>query len=114
ERERRYGSAAALAQDLQRHLRSEPVEAGPPSALYRFRKLVRRNRLAVGGAAALVLLLIAGIGVSTWQAVRARRAEALASERLAQVVAEKTRGDEEAAIARAVNEFLQEDILRQA
>ncbi|WP_395737345.1 protein kinase domain-containing protein [Prosthecobacter sp.] len=75
ERERRYGSAAAFADDLQRHLNDEPVEAGPPSSFYRFRKLVQRNRLAVASAAAMLALLLAGIAVSTWQAVRASRAE---------------------------------------
>jgi WD40 repeat protein len=82
ERERRYGSAAAFAEDLERHLRNEPVEAGPPSALYRFRKLVQRNRLAVGSAAAMVTLLLAGIAVSTWQAIRAARAEQIARSQL--------------------------------
>jgi WD40 repeat protein len=79
ERERRYGSAAAFAEDLERHLKNEPVEAGPPSALYRFRKLVQRNRLAVGSAAAMLALLFAGVAVSTWQAVRANRAEKVAN-----------------------------------
>ncbi len=85
DRERRYESAAAFAQDIERHLKNEPVEAGPPSAIYRLRKLVQRNRLAFGAAAAILVLLIAGIGVSTWQAVRAIRAEKLANQRLADV-----------------------------
>lgn len=67
ERDRRYDSAAALAQDLERHLRNEPVEASPPGALYRFRKLVRRNQLAFASAAAITVLLVTGIVVSTWQ-----------------------------------------------
>ncbi len=85
ERERRYESASALAQDLERHLKNEPVEAGPPSAFYRLHKLIRRNRLAFAAAAAIAVLLVAGIGVSTWQAVRASRAEGLARQRLADV-----------------------------
>ncbi len=80
DRERRYGSAAALAADIARHLASEPVEAGPPSALYRFRKLVRRNRLAFASAAIIFLLLVGGIAASIWQAVRAKRAEGQANE----------------------------------
>lgn len=91
ERARRYESAAALAQDLERHLNNEPVEAGAPSALYRMRKLVRRNRLAVGASAAILTSLVAGIAVTTWQAVRATRAETLATERLHQVTAERRR-----------------------
>ncbi|MFN0080719.1 MAG: protein kinase domain-containing protein [Prosthecobacter sp.] len=100
ERERRYGSAAAFAEDLERHLNNEPVEAGPPSALYRFRKLVQRNRLAVGSAAAMLVLLLAGIAVSTWQAVRATRAErTVREERDKQdtLLWTASRGDHEAA-----------------
>ncbi len=101
ERERRYGSAAAFAEDLERHLNNEPVEAGPPSALYRFRKLVQRNRLAVGSAAAMLALLLAGIAVSTWQAVRARRAEKVVREERDKQEAllwTASRGDHEAAL----------------
>ena len=78
DRDRRYGSAGALAADIQRHLDDEPVEAGPPSAWYQFGKFARRNRLALASAASIALLLVAGIAVSTWQAVRATRAEQLA------------------------------------
>jgi non-specific serine/threonine protein kinase/serine/threonine-protein kinase len=107
DRERRYGSAAALASDIARHLHSEPVEAGPPSALYRFRKLVRRNRLAFTASAGIVLLLVAGIAVSTWQALRAQRAEVKA-------VKERERADGEAGISKAVSAFLRHDLLAQA
>jgi hypothetical protein len=82
DRARRYDTANAFAQDLQRHLNDEPVSAGPPSAGYRLRKLVRRNRLAFAAAAAVLMLLAAGITASTWQAVRATKAEQLAEGRL--------------------------------
>ena len=61
----RYESAAALAADVQRHLDAEPVEACPPSTLYRVRKLLQRRRgsvIAVSGVAISLLLLAAGIG----------------------------------------------------
>jgi serine/threonine protein kinase len=74
-REKRYGSAEALAADIQRHLDDEPVEAAPPSARYQFGKFARRNRLELAFAASLFFLLIVGIGASTFQAVRATRAE---------------------------------------
>lgn len=67
ERERRYETANALAEDILRYLRSEPVSAAAPSALYRFKRLVRRNRLAFGAAAAVFAALAAGVTVSTWQ-----------------------------------------------
>jgi WD40 repeat protein len=85
DRDRRYGSAGALAVDIRRHLGHKPVEAGPPSAWYQFGKFARRNRLALASAASIVLLLVAGIAVSTWQAVRAaqERDRALKAERRA-------------------------------
>jgi len=58
DRKRRYGSPSELAVDLGRYLRNEPVSAHTPSAAYRTRKYVRRNRLAVAMAAAAVLLLV--------------------------------------------------------
>jgi len=64
DRNRRYDSASALAADVQRYLHDEPVQAIPPSARYRFRKFVRRNRTAVGAVSVLALALagmIAGV-----------------------------------------------------
>ena len=55
DRSRRYETANALALDLERPLRHEPVLAQPPSATYRFRKFVRRHR--VGMAVAVVVQL---------------------------------------------------------
>ena len=46
DRTRRYETANGLAQDIERHLNNEPVVARPPSRLYRFQKVVRRNKLA--------------------------------------------------------------------
>jgi len=53
-RDERYPSVLALAQDLRRHLASEPIEARPPGLGYRVRKLVRRHRVAVGVTGILV------------------------------------------------------------
>jgi tetratricopeptide (TPR) repeat protein len=76
DRERRYASASALAADVGRHLKHEPVLARPPSTSYRLAKFVRRNRVAVAAAAAIVLALVGGIIGTSWQAIRATRAEA--------------------------------------
>ena len=46
DRNRRYETASGFAADIERHLHDEPVEAGPPSAAYRLRKFVRRNKAA--------------------------------------------------------------------
>jgi serine/threonine protein kinase len=63
DRERRYQSAAELAEDIRRHLRHEPIRARPPSLLYRLGKFVRRRKAAVVAAAALLALLLGGTAV---------------------------------------------------
>ena len=68
----RYATVAELGDDLQRHLRGEPVRAQPDSLWYRTRKLVSRNRLAVGAAAVVTLALSTGLLAALWQANRAR------------------------------------------
>jgi serine/threonine protein kinase len=66
DRTRRYETANGLAMDVQRHLSNEPVMARPPSRLYWFRKLVRRNRMAFAAGGAVVAALVVGMGTSTW------------------------------------------------
>ena len=78
DRARRYETANGLAADLKRHLDNEPVVARPPSTAYRAQKAWRRNRLAFAAAAAVAGALTVGLGISTWQAVRAKRAERVA------------------------------------
>ncbi len=70
DRERRYGTPAELAADIRRHLESKPVEARPATVAYRFRKYVRRHKIA---AAMVALFLLAGAGVTIAQAVQLRR-----------------------------------------
>jgi eukaryotic-like serine/threonine-protein kinase len=62
DRNRRYESAVALANDVERHLLDEPVQASPPSRWYRTRKFVRRNRRALVSAAALGVALMVAVG----------------------------------------------------
>jgi hypothetical protein len=73
DRTRRYETAAAFAADVERYLHDEPVEACPPSAWYRFRKLARRNR-AVLAVTACVFLALAGLGGGIGWAIRDRTA----------------------------------------
>jgi serine/threonine protein kinase len=94
DRTRRYETAAEFAADVQRYLADEPVLACPPSAGYRMRKFVRRNRGPVLAASLVTLALVAGVVGTAWQAVRAeqgRRAEAerAEGERLAKLDAER-------------------------
>jgi serine/threonine-protein kinase len=75
EADRRYASAGALADDVQRHLDGKPVEAHPPSAWYRARKFIQRHRGSVLVTATLVLALFSALGLALWQA-RVARSEA--------------------------------------
>jgi WD40 repeat protein/serine/threonine protein kinase len=79
DRTRRYETAYGLARDLQRYLADEAVDACPPSAAYRLRKLARKYRTGLGLTATFVALLLAGVVVSAWQAARATRAEVVAA-----------------------------------
>ena len=75
DRTRRYDTANGLAMDIKRHLGHEPVVARPPSTAYRFSKAWRRNRVLFAGAGAVAAAIVAGAGVSLWQAAVATRAK---------------------------------------
>ena len=104
DRVRRYATAHALALDVERHLNGEAVLAGPPSGLYRVRKMVRRHRGMFLSAGAVALVLVVGIIGTSWALVQARRAE-----RQAAVSAVEAR--RQTAIAGTVNAFLNQDLL---
>jgi serine/threonine protein kinase len=128
DRNRRYETASSFAADIERHLHDEPVEAGPPSAAYRFRKFTKRNKAALIAASVVTAALFLGLIGTTWQAIRATHAErltqvqrdrALEAEKLAKGESERAnqeaaRAKNEAAIAQAVNDFLNHDLLEQA
>ena len=75
EKDRRYSSAAELADDIRRFLRDEPIAARPPTTIYQVRKFARRHKAIVAGVVGSVLVLLIGVMATSWQAVRARRAE---------------------------------------
>jgi serine/threonine protein kinase/tetratricopeptide (TPR) repeat protein len=75
DRTRRYGTPSELAADIQRYLNHEAVSARPASTGYRLRKYVRRHQALVAGVATVVLVLVAGVAVSTLEAIRARKAQ---------------------------------------
>jgi tetratricopeptide (TPR) repeat protein len=104
DRVRRYETPHALALDVQRHLNDEPVLAGPPSGMYRARKLFRRHRRPLLAAGAVVLALIAGMVGTAWALLRAVQAER-------QAAAEAVESRRQTAIAEAVNGFLNNDLL---
>jgi hypothetical protein len=110
DRARRYDSAGALARDIERYLADEPVDACPPSATYRFRRFTKKHRKPLAAAAALLLVLVAGVVTSTWQAVRAARAEQRAMDAAALMQAE--RDQTRLALVRQVAERLDGDLRR--
>ena len=93
ERAQRYASPSELAADIGRYLGNEAVLAVPHSAAYRAWKFARRHRAALITAGAFAVVLVAAAVVSIGQGIRANR---------------------EAAAARAVNDFLRNDVLAQA
>ena len=97
---RRYSSAADLAADIRHYLHDQPIQARPSTVAYQLQKFARRHKALVAGFAAAMIALIAGTVVSTWQAIRASRAERAAIQ--------------ERNTANAVNDFLQNDLLAQA
>lgn len=80
DRQRRYESASAMAADIERYLHGQPVHAHPPSQWYRLQKVVARNRTVLTAAMLVVAALLAGTGVSIWQALRAHDARHQAEE----------------------------------
>jgi serine/threonine protein kinase len=73
DRNRRYQTAGELAQDIERYLTDQPVEACPPSAAYRFRKFARRNSAALAIASTLAMAILIAVGTVGW-AIRDRSA----------------------------------------
>ena len=71
-RERRYESAGELAADLKRFLNNEAVLACPPSRVYRFRKLVRRNKAVSISAGVITLTLVVSLAVTSSMYLRER------------------------------------------
>ena len=89
----RYATAAALADDLQRWLRDEPVLAQPDSRWYRTSKFVARHRGAVVSSVAVLLAIVGAAGVAVWQGQVAREQARIASS--------------EARTSQAVQDFLE-------
>ncbi len=98
DRTRRYDTANGLALDIQRHLSSEPVSAGPPSASYRFRKFVRRNRAGVFAAFAVGCALLLGLAGTSgglyWALQEKNRADTAAEQAQVAEAEAKSRSEE--------------------
>ena len=142
DRTRRYQTATAFAEDIQRYLNDAPVQACPPSFSYRLQKITRRNKGLLITGALVAASLCAGLLGTSWQAILATRAEAEArqQERTAMASADSERqarelesdqrrkaeiaefearqhegaAKDQLAISNAVTDFLQNDLLGQA
>lgn len=114
DRDRRYQSASLLAADLTRFLRSEPILARPPTTMYRVRKFTSRNPALVAGLAAVFVVLIVGIIATSSTAAWALDAEAKARANAEEAAENAAIAQQERAIADAVNEFLNNDLLAAA
>lgn len=100
DRARRYPTPSDLAADIRRYLNHEIVLAVPPSLAYRGRKFARQHRVALLTTSAFALVLMAAAVISIRQSILASKAA--------------TAANREAAVAQAVSDFLQNDLLAQA
>jgi len=94
EPDRRYQSAAALADDVERYLADQPILAHPPSTIYQLKKLVARHKLPFAAAGAVAVMIVALAITLAVQGQRVRR--------------ERDRAESEAAKASAINGFLKD------
>jgi WD40 repeat protein/serine/threonine protein kinase len=96
DRTRRYETASGLREDIERHLRDEPVSASPPGVVYRLRKYVRKHRAAVATTGAIFVALAVGLVASLFFAFEAARNADIAqtNERLARQNAQRARAGE--------------------
>ena len=96
ERSERYQTAADFARDIQNYLAGKPLIAAPDSRIYRWRKSIRRNRGLAAAVAAVMLALLLGLVMTSWQAWRAEQqknlAEANAAEAKANAAEAQTAG----------------------
>ncbi len=106
ERQRRYDSAIGLASDIERFMNHEPVSAAPPSAAYRLRKFVRRNRGGVIAASGVLLALIGGIIGTTLGILEANKQSRLARAQSELALAGQKQAEERLGQRNKANEIL--------
>jgi serine/threonine protein kinase/dienelactone hydrolase len=110
DRTRRYETVHALAEDIQRHLRNEPITAGSPGTIYRLRKFWRRHRSRLVAAATIGLLLTVSV-VSLVSYLRGLKIQWARAEALPQVIKLIEQDDYPAAfaLARQVEKYVPDD-----
>ncbi|HUD42977.1 MAG TPA: serine/threonine-protein kinase [Dokdonella sp.] len=112
DRNRRYDSAAALADEVQRYLWQRPLKAVPRTHRYRLRKFIRRHRAGVAFGAAITLAVVAGLAATLWSLARAER-EAERSRATAQFLSSVLSGVDPD-IARDLDKTLLRQVLDEA
>ncbi|MBL9139915.1 MAG: serine/threonine protein kinase [Verrucomicrobiales bacterium] len=108
DRTRRYETANGLALDIKRFLAHETITARPPSRIYRFQKLLRRNRLIFVGLGLLALLLVASLIAVSAALAREQQARRVADRALQAAKADQIKAETEATRSRQVTQFLEE------
>jgi serine/threonine protein kinase len=112
DRHRRYLSVSDLAADILRHLEDQPVQASPPSRVYRARKFVRRHYAAVLTSAGVTAALVFGLSATVWQASAARRERGIALRERTEALSQKTLANSQAAIAEQERQAAQRSSIR--
>jgi tetratricopeptide (TPR) repeat protein/predicted Ser/Thr protein kinase len=100
ERDRRYRTPAAFADDLRRCLNDEPIVARPPSTVYQLRKFARRNRALVAALLAVMVAIVGGAAGIVAFAIGEAHA--------------RREAERQAAIAHAASDFVNDDLLAAA
>jgi tetratricopeptide (TPR) repeat protein len=114
DRNRRYETVSGFAQDVQRYLADEPVQACPPSAWYRFRKFARRNKGSLIAASLLALMFLLGLAGTTVGMIRAEHARQREEGYRLDAEQSAAQAREREAQTKAVLEFVEDNVFSAA
>jgi serine/threonine protein kinase/Tfp pilus assembly protein PilF len=111
ERTHRYRSASEFADDIKNYLSGLPLIAGPETKTYRLKKFVRKHHGPLASVAAVFVVLIVGLAVSTKMYIRSENLRIAAENARKKETAARTEAQRQAGISKAVNDFLNNDLL---
>ena len=94
DRNRRYQTSTELSADIQRYLQHDPVLAGPPSSIYRLRRLLRKHRVFAVSVASVLISLALGLFVSVFLYFDTVQANAVARRERDTADRERRRADD--------------------
>ncbi len=110
DRKRRYQTASALADDLQRYLSDQPVEARPATRTYRLKKFIRRNKVGVMAGGTILAALVVGLGAISYFAAVASREARLSQAALIKAEQSRQEADRSRQEAEEVNDFFANEV----